>query len=87
MAKGNAKKICTLWQTKNDTMLAGEIPLEMLEGLVKAAHLGKHEAVKFLAFKGESKGGKKILDILAEPCDPYVRGESQREPTAPRSSW
>lgn len=70
--KGNAKQLVSLWQTKNDNMVAGEMELEKLETLVKAAKVAGKKAVKFLAFKNTSPSGKKLLNILAEPCDPYV---------------
>ena len=85
---GTALKLTTLWQTKNEGMLAAELALDSLDALVKAAKLAGKTRIKFLAFTGTSQGGKRTIDILAEPCDPYVKlGSSQREPTAPPQSW
>ena len=85
---GNAIKLTTLWQTKKDGMLTAELDVSSLDALVKAAKVGGKTKVKFLAFTGTSQGGKRTIDILAEPCDPYVKpGDSTREHTAPPKSW
>lgn len=85
---GTATKLTTLWQTKKEGMLTATLDLSSLDSLVKAAKLAGKPNIKFLAFTGTSQGGKRIIDILAEPCDPYVKpGESQREPTVPPKSW
>ena len=84
---GTAVKLCTLWQTKKEGMLTCELDVTSLEALVKAAKLVQKTKVKFLAFAGQSQGGKRTIDILAEPCDPYQKGTTQRESTAPPQHW
>jgi hypothetical protein len=86
MAKGGtAKDLVTLWQTKVDNMLSGEMLTEELEKLVKAAKVGNKKAIKFLGFKNHSRSGKPILNILAEPADPYKGKDGEKEKPAP--SW
>jgi hypothetical protein len=69
-------------------MFTCELDVASLEALVKAAKVAQLPKVKFLGFMGTAESGKEFMDILAEPCAPYVRaGESQREPTAPPTHW
>lgn len=82
---GTAKDLVTLWQTRVENMLSGEVSVDELETLLKAAKVGNKKAIKFLAFKNTSRGkGIPILNILAEPCDPYVKEGA--EPKA-KPSW
>jgi hypothetical protein len=85
---GTAKELVTLWETKVENMLGGNVSVEVVENLVKAAKVGGKEEIKFLAFKNVARNGKKILNILAEPADKYVKAGSKSEgqPKA-RSSW
>lgn len=84
--KGDAKQLVTLWQTKIDNMVSGEIETDKLDALVKAAKVGGKAAIKFLGFKNTSKTGKKILNILAEPCDPYQK-KTGRGGSQGRMAW
>jgi hypothetical protein len=69
-------------------MLGGEFPVEKLEALVKAAKVGHKESIKFIAFKNLSRSGKKIINILAEPCDPYKKQDKDAEGNPnPTASW
>lgn len=85
---GTAKELVTLWETKVENMLGGNLPVETLDNLVKAAKVAGKPEIKFLAFKNQSRTGKKILNILAEPADAYVKntGEKKQE-TKARSTW
>lgn len=73
MAKGEAKQLMTLWPTRKEGMVSGEIETAKLEELVKAAKIGGKLAVKFLGFKNVTPTGKNVLNILARPCDPYQK--------------
>lgn len=79
---GTAQPLTKLWGTKKQGMYTAELDVSSLDALVKAAKVQQKTKVKFLAFMGLSQGGKGVIDILAEPCDPYVKGQSMREPTA-----
>ena len=83
-----AKQIITLWETKRDDMLTGDMDTAVLADLVKAAQIGGKTKVKFLGFKGYSKTNKKVLNILAEPSDPYVKagGEPSKKEER-KTSW
>ena len=83
-----AKQILTLWETKRDDMMTGDMDTALLADLVKAAQVGGKPKVKFLAFKSLSKTGKRVMNVLAEPADAYVKPGSAAKPTEkPRSSW
>lgn len=88
---GTAKELMTLWETRRDDMLGGDIEVEKLENLVKAAKVGSKPMIKILAFKGLSRTGKKVLNLLAEPAEFYVKpGSEKKEPKKeekPRSTW
>lgn len=85
---GTAKELVTLWETRVENMLGGNISVEKLENLVKAAKIEGKPEVKFLAFKNQSRTGKKILNILAEPADAYVKGTgAKKEEPKARSAW
>lgn len=84
---GAAKELLTLWETKRDDMLGGDVDTEKLENLVKAAKVGGKPKIKFLAFKNTSKTGRRILNILAEPADEYVKPGKEKKEGKPRSSW
>lgn len=86
---GTAKELVTLWETKVENMLGGDVDVELLENLIKAAKIAQKPCIKFLAFKNVSRSGKKILNILAEPTDKYVKGAGEKKPAQekPRSTW
>ena len=84
---GTAKELVTLWETRRDDMLGGDVDTEKLENLVKAAKVGGKPRIKFLGFKGMSRTGKKVLNILAEPADEYVKPGSSKKEEKPRTSW
>ena len=87
--KGTAKELVTLWQTtKRDDMLTGDLDVELMENLVKAARVGGKPKIKFLGFKGVARNGKNVLNILAEPADAYVKpGTAEKSADKPKSSW
>lgn len=91
MAEGKrtAKELVTLWETKRDDMLTGDLDTELMENLVKAAKVGGKPKIKFLGFKGIARNGKKVLNILAEPADEYVKPGSVAGTASdkPKSSW
>lgn len=87
MAGGTAKELVTLWETKREDMLGGDVDTEKLENLVKAAKVGGKPKIKFLAFKNVAKNGKRILNILAEPADEYVKAGKEKKEEKPRSTW
>jgi hypothetical protein len=60
-----------------------------MESLVKAAKVGGKPKIKFLGFTGFARNGKKILNILAEPADAYVKPGSAGKPATekPKTSW
>ena len=89
MGQGTAKELLTLWQTKRDDMMGGDVDTDKMAELVKAAQVGGKTKIKFLAFKSLSKTGKRVLNILAEPADAYVRPASKGEskPETGSSSW
>lgn len=87
MAKGNAKELFSLWETRKPDMLSGEVMLEKVEELVKAARVGQKKAIKFLAFKNLSRSGKKVLNVLCEPCDPYVKKDGSTPSTGGNNTW
>ena len=84
---GTAKELVTLWETKREDMLGGDVDTEKLENLVKAAKVGGKPKIKFLAFKNTARNGKRILNILAEPADEYVKPGDAKKEEKPRSSW
>lgn len=91
LMQGDAKQLLTLWETKRDDMMTGEIKVELLENLVKAAKIGGFPCVKFLAFKNLSPTGKKLLNVLADPCHAYVKpgteGKSKIDEKKKTASW
>jgi len=90
MAKGTAKELLTLWETRRDDMLTGDVEVGKMEELVKAAKVGGKPMIKFLGFKGVSRTGKKVLNILAEPGDAYVKPGtevSKNGAEKSKSSW
>ena len=64
----------TLWETKNEHLLTGEISVSTLEAIVKSAKMNGFTAVKLFGEKTFSGSGKKILNINAQPAHPYVAG-------------
>ncbi len=86
---GTAKELVTLWETKVENMLGGNVSVDVVENLVKAARVGGKPEIRLIAFKNVSKSGKKILNVLAEPADKYVKagGEKKTAEEKPRSSW
>lgn len=88
MAQGTAKELVTLWETKVENMLGGNCDVELLENLVKAAKIAGKPEIKFLAFKNVSRNNKKILNVLAEPADKYVKPSGAAKTSEkPRSTW
>ncbi|MDE2103384.1 MAG: hypothetical protein KGL39_39450 [Patescibacteria group bacterium] len=76
--KGEAKQLVSLWPNRKiPNMMSGEIAVADLENLLKAATVGGKKAIKFLAFKNETKTGRTVVNILAEPCDPYEKGKAK----------
>lgn len=86
---GEAKELVTLWETKVENMLGGNCDVEKLENLVKAAKIAGKPEIKFLAFKNIARNQKKILNILAEPADKYVKGAGEKKTASdkPRTTW
>ena len=87
MGQGTAKELLTLWETKRDDMMGGDVDTEKLANLVKAAQIGGKPKIKFLAFKGLSRTNKRVLNILAEPADEYKKSEDKKPDSKPRSTW
>ena len=87
MAEHTAKELVTLWETPVENMLGGEVDVEKLDNLVKAAKIAGKPRIKFLAFKNIARNNKKILNVLAEPADAYTKGAGTKAADKPRSTW
>lgn len=77
-------KLLDVWETKVEGMFGGEVSVDAMENLVKAARVGGKAAIKVLVFKNTSKRGKIVLPIHMEPCDPYKKNGKTAEPKKDR---
>lgn len=83
--KGESGQLGTLWETKTPELMTGEVLVTTLEAIVKAAKLQNFAAVKLFGEKAFSASGKRILNINAQPSDPYVKGA--REVRTDSRTW
>lgn len=84
-----AKELLSLWETKRDDMMTGDVDTVKMAELVKAAQVGGKPKIKFLAFKSLSRTGKRVMNILAEPADAYVKPGTAADAKTEKSktSW
>lgn len=83
-----AIELVTLWETRREDMMTGEVNTALLENLVKAAQVGGKPKIKFLGFKSIARNGKKVLNIVAKPADAYVKPAGGTEVAEkPKTSW
>jgi hypothetical protein len=80
-------RLGTLWETKTPELMTGEILVTTLEAIVKAAKLQNFAAVKLFGEKAFSSSGKRILNINAQPADPYVKGAKTADPNVGSRTW
>lgn len=84
---GESGQLGTLWETKTPELMTGEILVTTLEAIVKAAKLQNFTAVKLFGEKAFSSSGKRILNINAQPADPYVKGKKILDPNYGSRTW
>lgn len=88
MGKGTAVKLTTLWATKKEGMYTAELDALSIIALGKAAQVACKTKIKFLAFMGMTEGGRHKIEVLAEPCDPYLpKTQDGQDKPIPLAHW